>query len=352
MSAETSTWLNQRTLIGMTDKRGNAWHYRESDQGAESNHYPDAIPTDDIVRRLFYWAPAEGDVTSTYIDESGVTTVTDPTRKTIVRPAGTFGADDAGEILGIFKLGYQVHNPRVWLLEEVAAILGQGLRAGSAGLLAGGGVAFVQCELDENVNTPEGVTFRPFIMASTSCNGSLSTTYNTGSQWVVCDNTQQIALAESRALGTMAKVRHSKRSNDEASRGRIRDALQLVHTVADETSAAIAQLAAIDVSDKAWTAFLAAHAPITAGDDKSISKTLAEKRRGELTQLWEHDARVSPWKGTALGVVQAVNTHAHHVQTSRGMERAERNMTRAVDGDWGKLHVATMAQLTKVLATV
>ena len=27
MSQETSQWLNTRTLIGFTDKRGNAWHY-------------------------------------------------------------------------------------------------------------------------------------------------------------------------------------------------------------------------------------------------------------------------------------------------------------------------------------
>jgi hypothetical protein len=41
------------TLIGFTSKRGNAWHYRQEDQGNEPNHYPDAIPMDDVLRRLF-----------------------------------------------------------------------------------------------------------------------------------------------------------------------------------------------------------------------------------------------------------------------------------------------------------
>jgi hypothetical protein len=53
MSQETSRWLNTMTLIGFTDKRGHAWHYREEMQGDEPNHYPGAIPEDDIIRRLF-----------------------------------------------------------------------------------------------------------------------------------------------------------------------------------------------------------------------------------------------------------------------------------------------------------
>jgi hypothetical protein len=33
-------------LIGFTDKRGHAWHYRPEEQGDEPNHYPGAIPLD------------------------------------------------------------------------------------------------------------------------------------------------------------------------------------------------------------------------------------------------------------------------------------------------------------------
>ena len=53
MSQETLTWLNTQTLIGFTEKRGNAWHYREQNQDTEGNHYPGAIPIDDVLRRLF-----------------------------------------------------------------------------------------------------------------------------------------------------------------------------------------------------------------------------------------------------------------------------------------------------------
>jgi hypothetical protein len=81
MSQETSQWLNTRTLIGFTDKRGNAWHYRADEQGTEPNHYPLAIPTEDVRRRLFAWTHAEGDVSATYLGANGFETISDPDRK-------------------------------------------------------------------------------------------------------------------------------------------------------------------------------------------------------------------------------------------------------------------------------
>ena len=71
MSAETSTWLNTRTLIGFTDQRGHAWHYRSSDQGDEPNHYPGAVPIDDVRRRLFDWNATTADVFAEYLTNDG-----------------------------------------------------------------------------------------------------------------------------------------------------------------------------------------------------------------------------------------------------------------------------------------
>ena len=55
MSRETLHSLNTNTLIGNTNARGTAWHYRAEDQGEESNHYPGSIPVRDVERRLFDW---------------------------------------------------------------------------------------------------------------------------------------------------------------------------------------------------------------------------------------------------------------------------------------------------------
>ena len=59
MSNETGEWLNTMTLIGFTEKRGNAWHYREELQGDEPNHYVGPVPVEDVQRRLFNFKVVE-----------------------------------------------------------------------------------------------------------------------------------------------------------------------------------------------------------------------------------------------------------------------------------------------------
>ena len=49
MSRETLQHLNTNTLIGNTDHRGTAWHYRAEHQGDEPNHYPGPIPIADVA---------------------------------------------------------------------------------------------------------------------------------------------------------------------------------------------------------------------------------------------------------------------------------------------------------------
>ncbi len=58
MSRETLQWLNTNTLIGCTDKRGHAWHWRAQEQNGIANHYPGPIPIADVQQRLFAWTAA------------------------------------------------------------------------------------------------------------------------------------------------------------------------------------------------------------------------------------------------------------------------------------------------------
>ena len=60
--------------------------------------------------------------------------------------------------------------------------------------------------------------------------------------------------------------------------------------------------------------------------------------------------RVSPWAGTAHGVLQAVNTFEHHEGIIRGTRRPERNMLRTITGDFAKLDRNTLSTLNQVLA--
>lgn len=325
MSAETSTWLNMRTLIGFTEKRGYAWHYRADDQADEPNHYPGAVPIVEVGWRLFGWDAGTAAVYAEYFDEEGFVRLTDETRQAVVRPAGAVGPEDPGAILGLFKDGYVIHQFREWLLGTVGSILDDELSIGSAGLLRGGAVAWVSVEVPETITTPEGVQFRPNLLACTSHDGSLATTFQRVVTNVVCDNTMSAALGES---GQRIKVRHSRHSRLRL--GEARQALAIVHTIADDFAAQVAELAAITVTDRQWARFL--DTKVTTIGDAGRGRTLAERKQDSLTRLWNHDARVAQWRGTAWGVVQAVNTYVHHEQTVRGMARAERNMLRAVDG--------------------
>jgi phage/plasmid-like protein (TIGR03299 family) len=351
MSKETLSWLNTRTLIGFTSKRGNAWHYKAEEQGDETNHYELAIPVNDVVRRLFFWNAVEGSVQSTVLGEDGVTLYEDDDRKTIIRPRGTFGPSDKGEILGIFKgapnsdRGYQQHNYREWLLEVSSNILGDTLAISSAGLLRGGALAWVEISVPENITTPEGVEFRPNLLAHTSLDGSFATTYGRKVTNVVCDNTHEAAAAE---VGQKYKVRHSRYSGfklDDA-----RKAVSLIHETAEQFQDLVTELCSTKVSDTQWKAFLEAHEPTQGKTGASL--TIASGKHDSLNRLWKHDERVAPWKGNAWGVLQAVSTFEHHEKTVRGLDRVSRNQLRTLQGDFGNVDANTLTVLNKVLATV
>jgi hypothetical protein len=69
-----------------------------------------------------------------------------------------------------------------------------------------------------------------------------------------------------------------------------------------------------------------------------------------LAALYRHDDRVSPWAGTAYGVMQAVNTYEHHDSVIRGAERSQRNMLRTVTGQFGQVDRGSWKTLSSVLA--
>lgn len=336
MSAETMTWLNQNTLIGYTDKRGTAWHYRASDQGTEPNHYTGAIPTEDVRRRLFNWKPVEGEITATAMTPEGVITTTAPDRKAIMR-------SDTGAILGIFKSTYRPHEYDQWLIRNVESILDADVAIGSAGLLKGGAVAWVQVEMADTMEV-EGVEYRPFLTAATSLDGSLASTYQTGSQVVVCDNTLSVALGQE--MAHRFKIRHSAHSLNRI--GDVRDALQIVHTAGDAFAAEVEALIQQEVSQKQWREFTLAYT--NPDPDSKRSMTIARNKIDQLDRMWNSDERVEPWRGTAWGVVAAVNTWLHHEAPVRGASRAERNMERAVMGGVDASDRQIMKALDMVLA--
>lgn len=331
MSQETAQWLNTMVLVGFTDLRGTAWHYRASEQGQESNHYPGAIPVDDVLRRLFNFEVVERPLY--FYDPSSDSFIQIEDRKAMV-------TDDTADVLGVFKQGYKGHQYQEWLIENIAAILDDDVQIGSAGLLKNRGQAWVSIETPENQSV-SGFAFRPHIVCATSFDGSLSTTYKGAVTAVVCDNTLSAAMSED---GQVFKLRHSKYSTLHLADAR--EALGLIFNVSDAFEAEVAALLDHKVSEHAWQKVLDLVVPLP--EDDGRGKTMAENKRDKLQVLYKTDERCEPWKGTALGVLQAFNTWNHHYATVRkGVPRVLRNMENVISGKFDAADDAVMAAVVE-----
>ena len=350
MTRETSQALNNNVLIGMTDERGYAWHYRASDQGAESNHYSGAIPLADVTRRLFNFhavarpldivIPADIETAQT-IDENGV-----PVRSERSERFVAIAHSETNHVFTIAGANRAIHQFDDWLLGGISNLLGDTLVITSAGILNHGARAWVEISVPETLHDDKtGFDYRPNLVGATAHDGTLATTYARTVTATVCDNTLAGNLAESQGAGTRIKIKRSRHSL-----GRIdeyRRALSIVHEVADDFVSNLHAQTETTVTDKQWFSFLDSWSalPATAG----AARTRSERRRDELTALYRNDPRVAPWSGTAFGVVQAVNTWTHHVAELRGATRADRNAERTITGGADKLDSDTLATLNRVL---
>lgn len=352
MSSETLQHLNTQTLIGMTSQRGNAWHYRAEHQGEETNHYDGAIPVEDVERRLFHWTamsrriavetPADLDQMS-HLDPLG-----SPARWVQVEDRQAITRSDTNAVLGIFGAGYAMHQYRTWLLGTVANILDDDLVISSAGLLRGGAIAWVEVSVPETITTPVGLAFRPNLLATTSFDGSIATVFKRSITCVVCDNTRDLALAEK---GQTYRVKHTRHSAAKITAAR--DALAVVHTLSDDFARELEVLANTPVTDDQWRTFLDRRVPLYDGKGHLLegrARTLTLRKRAELENLYRHDDRAAPWTGTALGVLQATNTWAHHFATNRASTRPERNLLHALTGTTSTTDRAVVTALSDVLA--
>jgi phage/plasmid-like protein (TIGR03299 family) len=183
--------------------------------------------------------------------------------------------------------------------------------------------------MPENVDTTVGMSYRPNFLATTSFDGSVKTTFKRTFTVAVCDNTVRIALAES---GPTFAVAHRRNSLERLAEAPV--ALGLLDEASTAFTAHITKLSQQVVTDRQWARFLDRWTPVVDASGNELSKravTFATNKRDKLEKLWLDDPRVSPWKNTALGVSQAINTFTHHETAVRG-DRVERNMLNTILG--------------------
>jgi phage/plasmid-like protein (TIGR03299 family) len=346
MSAETMAWLSDSVRVGFSGQRGDAWWARmagKTTADGSPNHFDGPVPVDvalDLLKRVDPIGVPVQFTMPEVITLDGVTPGelrTDDTRQVIVDRA-------TGEVFAVFSDGYIIHDYTEWLLRNVENILDDDLGIGSVGLLEKGAVAWLSVEVPEAM-TVAGVTYRPNLLAMTSHNGKRATGYARVVTNVVCDNTMAIAASEK---GQKIKYKHTKYSTAKITDAR--EALSIVHTMADDFAREVEELTSTTVTDAEWQKFLDLYVPIE-DSMTARSKTMAENKLGELNRLYKFDARVGDHKGTAWGVMQAVNTYDQHYAIARGLgdgnqaqARYDRSLMAATDGSLTK-QAATVREL-------
>jgi phage/plasmid-like protein (TIGR03299 family) len=327
MSRETLEWLNQNTLIGFSDKRGRAWHHR---QGSD-NHYVGAIPVDDVRKRLFDWHAVEQPVLLGHdLGEHGPFGGVIPGEK--IDGFKAWVHPKTGEVLGVHKATRALHQYDEWLLDVASPILGEGVDIATAGVLRGGRIAWVQFEVPDTFVTPEGVAFRPFVLARSSMDGSVATTYSRSITNTVCDNTMAIAATEhgGQRIVFRASGDNSVKLKD------AREALGLIDAAASDFQAQVATLTATPFTHRD---FLALADIVVPGERPETQDKRAwshwervQEKRAYLFDLYRFDERVGGWSGTAFGAWQAFNTYDQHERRLRSSNRVERNQLYVVKG--------------------
>lgn len=315
MSKETIEWLQSRVLVGDCNIHGNPWHSGDIKvtKNDSTNLYPDAVPVK-RVRSLFDFpvvaAPVQFELPE--IVEDGKVT---QKAQLITSDRVAVAHGQTGELFGVFADSYVVHPYTEVLLDNVSKIVSESagdLHIDSAGLLAGGAEAWLSISTTGLLTTPQGVQYFPHIIASTSHNGTLATTYKAVNTMVVCDNTRAQALTE-KTPGM--KIKHTKYSANKLTE--VANALGLLHAASDNFAAEVELLCAQPVTDAQWHEFVKVVAPISE-DTKKAGVTRAETMREELTSLYVGDPRCEPWHGTAFGALQAVNVYDLWMRGTRG----------------------------------
>ena len=241
------------------------------------------------------------------------------------------------------------HQYDEWLLGTVANILDDDLCVSSAGLLREGAVAWVEVSVPEAITTPEGVTFRPNLLATTSFDGSIATTFKRTVTDVVCDNTRAVALAEKgqsvqgEALAALPAAPH----------GRAQTRWRWSTPWRTSSPPRWRSCAPSRRPITQWRKFLdAARAPL-------VDPQGARWRGGRDVGAAQARRAESTCTGTTRGArrgraPRTACCSGQHLRAPRGAvrgaNRAERNMLRTVTGEYGALDRATWQTLTGVLA--
>lgn len=365
-------------------------------------HFPDFVPMALVKDKLFGWdalestklfatfeVPRRDEDDNIILDDDGNAVVDE-----IVIPATQFKAigrsdwvkagipedeqDGAEAILSIQANSWGVHQLRQTFIENLATMLGGENKIGitSAMELKWGRVAAMEISINEEMhNDFAGFDFRPNLVASTSFDGSMSTSYTRTTTASVCDNTLQWALREAGDTGKFV-LRHTKNSAS-----KLKEAAQVLGILTEEAETmdkVFTEFAKTEVNEEQFKKWMDAMYPVpdvkistvvvTSVQGEQIeaqkvstnAQNIALNKREKLIDMWDNDPRVAPWKGTKLGLMSLHNTFNHHEAATKGAKahgskvaaRVENNMMKVIKSQFANSDEKAILTIDSILAEV
>ena len=417
MSVHTTEYLHDNIVVGgvmglETDENGKdlgwrtgAWWRNLSMEaqriadGMRPSHYAGSIPIGMIRRDLFGWTALDGVMKCTvelFIpgdhpasktpgkDETVQVTFSVPEYKGVIRSDKLIECylEDRMEfasetVMNVASSTFATDSLAEVLIDNTAQIMDESpgdLVVTGAGVLKWGKVGYLEVSVPETFhNKLTGIDYRPNLLGSTSFDGSVATRWDRTVTNVVCDNTHQYALSQSGAATGSFKTRRTKNFS-ELLKG-AREALGLIDDTKTDFDTAIEEWAKVPVTDANFIDWMDIIVPIPELKEKLVTiksiqgevqvpkistnaLTIAMNKRDQLEDLWNNDSRVSPWKGTKLGIVQLGNTWNHHFAVTKGAKsmdgnklraRVEGNMLKVMDGTFAKADTKFIDAIDKVL---
>lgn len=339
--------------VGGTDlggKFGNGW----IGSGEVTKRFPGAIPYSEIQQNLLNWEPIEvpnANLIPVSLEDGFDTIVNGQAYKVLVqRDKKAIVRSDTYAPLGVFGNGYDSRAYQK-LVDFTQRAYGAYLPPYNVGLLGGGTKFFIQLGLDETMHDPEsGVEFMPFLLFGSSLDGTLANTWSTGSQVLICNNMFSASRSAAKADGRLFKIKRSRNGFDDANMANLQDALGVLRAEKDQFMADVQRLVRTPVTNRQFEKVLDIKMPLAGEDASKAAKTRSENRRASVKGLYHNSPMVSPWAGTAWGVVQAFNTDRHYGGTVKMVTRTERIFERALTSDISSGDTETIEAIDRVLA--
>ena len=324
-------------LVGMTAELGDPWHGHGAFAGS--------VPVDEVLRVL----TVNAEVVPTYVididepmgfRETGEFAVVDTDTKHFFQTGvtSTYKAPDYRELVDMLLLLMDAGKGEV----EFGSVMALGHKQ----------KAMVQ------VRPPEGVIVGgdhvlPWLAGASSLDSSWATTLKQCITRLECDNTAAMIMAE-----RTATYKYKNTKNARFDLAKARDILGVFWKNINSMVAEIEGFQQRELTDRQFAMTIDKLYPMVNPDGSPLTKvteTKRDNRREALARMWVSDPRVSTFRGTVWGGIQAVSTATAHeftVQETSGMTRTDRRAERTIDGKVDEINQATIDAINQVFKSL